>query len=211
MIAIGSLFSGIGGLELGLGWALSEAGISHHVAWQVECEMFPRSVLARHWPEADRSVEDVCQAGQSNLVPVDVICGGFPCQDISLAGAGAGLAGERSGLWFQYLRVVCELRPHYIVVENVSALLGRGLGVVLAGLAESGYDAQWRCVRAQRAGGHDLSTEAGAKGRSLNPAWVEQLMGFPDGWTDGLPVPPKRRKNGKLRASRKRSRTERQG
>lgn len=144
---IGSLFSGIGGLELGLEWA----GVGH-VVWQVERDPFARSVLARHWPDADRSVEDVTIAGAANLAPVDLICGGFPCQDISTAGKGAGLAGERSGLWFEYLRIVRELRPRFVVVENVAALLGRGLDTVLGGLAEAGYDAEWFCLRASDVG-----------------------------------------------------------
>jgi len=144
---IGSLFSGIGGLELGLEWA----GVGYTV-WQVERDEWCRRVLAKHWPDADRSVQDVAIAGSANLAPVDVICGGFPCQDISSAGKGAGLAGERSGLWFDYLRIVRELRPRFVVVENVAALSTRGLDVVLAGLASSGYDAIWFPLRAASVG-----------------------------------------------------------
>jgi len=153
VIHMGSLFSGIGGLELGIGAALAEAGIPHRVAWQVEREPFPRSILARHWPEADRNVIDVCQAGSANLAPVDLICGGFPCQDLSFAGKGAGIAeGTRSGLWYEYRRIVRELRPRFVVVENVAALLSRGLGIVLGDLAALGYDARWECVRASDVG-----------------------------------------------------------
>tara|TARA_R110000868_G_scaffold31302_1_gene114709 strand:- start:337 stop:909 length:573 start_codon:yes stop_codon:yes gene_type:complete len=83
---------------------------------------------------------------------VDVICGGFPCQDISVDGNGAGLAGERSGLWFEYARLVGELRPRFVIVENVAELLGRGLGEVLGTLAALGYDAEWNCIRASRVG-----------------------------------------------------------
>jgi len=145
-LSIGSLFSGIGGLELGLEWA----GVGH-TAWQVEQSPFCRAILAKHWPDATR-YEDVKNVGRSNLAPVDVICGGFPCQDISLAGKGAGLAGERSGLWSEYARIVRELRPRYVVVENVSALLNRGLDVVLGELAASGYDAWWDCIPASAVG-----------------------------------------------------------
>lgn len=153
MIRIGSLFAGIGGLGLGIGWALTEAGIAHRVAWQVEIEAFPRSVLARHWPEADRSVTDVRLAGCANLAPVDIIDGGFPCQDLSYAGKGEGIVeGNRSGLWYEYRRVVCELRPWIVVVENVGALLSRGVGIVLGDLATLGYDAEWRCIRASDVG-----------------------------------------------------------
>ena len=83
---------------------------------------------------------------------IDVICGGFPCQDISVAGKGAGLAGARSGLWREYARLIRELRPRYVIVENVSALLSRGLGEVLGDLAEIGYDAEWHCIPASYAG-----------------------------------------------------------
>lgn len=146
MMRVGSLFSGIGGLELGLEWA----GVGHTV-WQVEKEPFARAVLAKHWPDAER-FDDVRTVGAANLPQVDVICGGFPCQDISYAGKGAGLAGERSGLWYEYARIVRELAPRFVVVENVSALLTRGLDAVLGTLASLGYDAEWSCVRASDVG-----------------------------------------------------------
>lgn len=143
---IGSLFSGIGGLELGL----ELAGVGHTV-WQVECDPFCRQVLAKHWPKTER-FDDVRNVGKHNLKYVDVICGGFPCQDISFAGKGAGLAGERSGLWSEYLRIVGEIRPRFVVVENVAALRQRGLDVVLGNLAEAGYDAIWFPLRASDVG-----------------------------------------------------------
>ena len=143
---IGSLFSGIGGLELGLEWA----GVGRAV-WQVERDEWCRNILAKHWPDAER-FDDVRTVGAHNLSDVEVICGGFPCQDISYAGRGAGLAGERSGLWFEYARIVRELRPRFVVVENVSALLARGLDAVLGTLASLGYDAEWSCIRASDVG-----------------------------------------------------------
>jgi DNA (cytosine-5)-methyltransferase 1 len=90
--------------------------------------------------------------GTHNLEPVDVICGGFPCQDISYAGKGLGLSGERSGLWYEFARIVGEMGPRFVVVENVSALLSRGLGDVLGTLSDIGYNAQWRTVRASDVG-----------------------------------------------------------
>jgi DNA (cytosine-5)-methyltransferase 1 len=143
---IGSLFAGIGGLELGLEWA----GVGETV-WQVEQDPFCRRVLAKHWPRAER-FEDVKDVGAHNLSPVDLICGGFPCTDISLAGKGAGLEGEASGLWWEFARVIRDLRPRFVVLENVAALLGRGFGRVLGALAESGYDAEWDCVPAAAVG-----------------------------------------------------------
>ena len=79
---------------------------------------------------------------------VDLICGGFPCQDISVAGKGAGLEGERSGLWNDFARVIRTVRPRWVVIENVPALTARGLGTVLGDLAEIGFDAEWHCIPA---------------------------------------------------------------
>lgn len=95
-------------------------------------------MLARHWPDAKRH-GDVRFVGARNLARVEVICGGFPCQDISFAGLGAGLAGDRSGLWWEFHRIVKELRPAAVVVENVAALRSRGLALVRAALRDLGY------------------------------------------------------------------------
>jgi DNA (cytosine-5)-methyltransferase 1 len=143
------LFSGIGGFSLGL----ERAGMKT-VAF-CEIEKYPRAILAKHWPGVP-IYDDVRTLTASRLeadgISVDVICGGFPCQDISFAGAGAGLAGERSGLWREYARLIGEIRPRYVIVENVSALLSRGLGDVLGDLAEIGYDAEWHCIPASAIG-----------------------------------------------------------
>ena len=130
---IGSLFAGIGGLELGLEWA----GLGKTI-WQVENEPFARAVLAHHWPLAER-FDDVRAVGKANLAPVGLICGGFPCQDVSTAGKGAGLAGERSGLWREFARVVGELRPAWVVVENVAGGARRWLDAVVLELERLGY------------------------------------------------------------------------
>lgn len=144
------LFSGIGGFSLGL----ERTGGFETVAF-CEIEPFPRKVLAKHWPNVP-IYEDVRTLTAERLaadgIAVDVICGGFPCQDISLAGAGAGLEGERSGLWSEIARLVRELRPQYLIVENVAALLGRGLDQVLGDLAALGYDAEWHCISAAHVG-----------------------------------------------------------
>lgn len=139
------LFSGIGGFSLGL----ERAGMET-VAF---CEISPvcRHLLAHHWPDVP-CFDDVTTLTGQQVGSVDVICGGFPCQDISFAGKGAGLAGERSGLWREYARLVRELRPAFVIVENVAALLGRGLGDVLADLAALGYDAWWDCIPASAVG-----------------------------------------------------------
>jgi DNA (cytosine-5)-methyltransferase 1 len=141
MLKFGSLFSGIGGIDLGL----ERAGM--HCAWQVEIDEYRQKVLAKRFPDVAR-YGDVRTCGKRDLSAVDILAGGFPCQDISLAGQGAGLNGERSGLWREFSRLICELRPRYVIVENVAALLYRGIGRVLGDLAASGYDAQWRVFRA---------------------------------------------------------------
>ncbi len=130
---IGSLFSGVGGLELGLEWA----GIGRTV-FQVECDEFCLKQLSRHWPTAQR-FKDVKEVGAHNLPAVDLLCGGFPCQDVSSAGKGAGLAGSRSGLWFEFLRIVGEIRPEYVVVENVASGATRWVDQVVSGLEQQGY------------------------------------------------------------------------
>lgn len=132
MLTIGSLFSGIGGLELGLEWA----GLGP-VRWQVERDEFCRRILAKHWPDA-RRYDDVCTVG-ADLERVDVICGGFPCQDVSSAGKRAGLAGDRSGLWREFVRVVGLVRPRWVVVENVASGATRWVDAVVRDLAELGY------------------------------------------------------------------------
>ena len=144
-LTIGSLFSGIGGLEGGL----ERSGLGR-VVWQCEIDPFCRKVLRKHWPDAT-IYEDVRSVGHG-AARVDVLCGGFPCQDVSLAGLGAGLAGARSGLWYEYLRIVEELAPSIVVIENVLGLRTRGLRDVLAGLAALGFDAEWTCVSAAELG-----------------------------------------------------------
>ena len=144
-LTFGSLFAGIGGFDLGF----ERAGMA--CKWQVEIDDYANRVLKKHWPDV-RRWRDVCTWPQQDTDRVDVICGGFPCQDISYAGRGAGLDGERSGLFFEAIRVVCELRPRCVVLENVAALLTRGLDRVLGTLAEVGYDAEWHCIPAAAVG-----------------------------------------------------------
>ena len=112
-LTIGSLFSGIGGLELGL----ERAGLGP-VLWQCEIDPFCRRVLAKHWPTVTR-FEDVTRP--RDYPHVDLICGGFPCQDVSSAGARRGLGGQKSSLWWHYAEVVRRVRPRFVVVENVAS------------------------------------------------------------------------------------------
>lgn len=145
MITFGSLFAGIGGLDLGL----ERAGMQ--CRWQVEIDDYARRVLAKHWPDVRRH-DDVRTWPQADTEQVDLIVGGFPCTDISNAGKRAGITGEQSGLWTEFARIIRELRPRIVLVENVAALLGRGMDRVLGDLAESGFDAEWDCIPASAVG-----------------------------------------------------------
>jgi DNA (cytosine-5)-methyltransferase 1 len=143
------LFSGIGGFSLGL----ERAGM-RTVAF---CEIDPycRRVLAKHWPDVPIFPDVRTLHGSGLPGTVDVVCGGFPCQDISFAGRGrrgTGIDGSRSGLWAEFARIVGEVRPRYVLVENVAALLGRGLSRVLGDLATLRFDAEWHCIPASAVG-----------------------------------------------------------
>ena len=144
-LSVGSLFSGIGGLDLGL----ERAGMD--VRWQCEIDKAARSVLRRHFPDATL-YDDVTTFGGEGE-PVDLICGGFPCQDLSVAGRRAGLAGERSGLFYEFMRIASELAPRWLLIENVPGLLssngGRDMGAVLGTLGELGYGWAYRVLDAQ--------------------------------------------------------------
>jgi DNA (cytosine-5)-methyltransferase 1 len=143
------LFSGIGGFSLGL----ERAGFET-VAF-CEPNPFCQAVLKHHWPTVP-VYEDVRELSADRLVndgiTFDAICGGFPCQDISVAGKGAGLAGAQSGFWWEFHRLIAETRPKWVIAENVSALRSRGLDEVLGSLAALGYDAEWHCIPASAVG-----------------------------------------------------------
>lgn len=139
---IGSLFSGIGGIELGF----EREGFE--TRWFVEKDLFCQSILRKHWPDR-RIYADVQLVDFKELESVQILTGGFPCQDISIAGKGKGIIdGERSSLWKHFNRAIGEIRPKYAVIENVSAITFRGLCNVLSDLAENGYDAEWFDLRA---------------------------------------------------------------
>jgi len=149
---IGSLFAGIGGFDVGF----ENAG--YRTAWQVELNPVNRAVLADRFPHAQQ-FEDVRQCGAHNLCPVDVLTGGFPCQDISIAGANRnnqgkrGLRGERSGLFWEVIRILKEIQPRWVVLENVVNLLAvndsEDFETVIRALADCGYVGFWRVLNAQ--------------------------------------------------------------
>lgn len=197
----GSLFSGIGGIDLGL----ERAGMQ--CAWQVEIDEYASKVLQKHWPNVAR-FRDIRTVGRVDLEAVDLIAGGFPCQDISGAGKRAGITGERSGLWSEFYRIICELRPRYVLVENVAALLypikrkrnGRvvsiehaPIGRVLGDLASCGYDAEWQILSAAAFGAPHIRERVfiiayparnGCEGREYQPL-TRKYTCSPIAGTDG--------------------------
>lgn len=144
-LTFGSLFAGIGGMDLGL----ERSGM--RCRWQVEIDQFCRRVLSKHWPEVPK-YGDIRELTGSELEAVDLIAGGFPCTDTSNAGDREGIKGEHSGRWFDMLRIIRVVRPRFVLVENVPGLLSRGMGTVLGNLAEIGYDAEWQSIPASAVG-----------------------------------------------------------
>jgi DNA (cytosine-5)-methyltransferase 1 len=147
-MTVGSLFSGVGGFDLGF----QRAGFD--VRWQCEIDRQCRDVLCRRFPDVEVIHTNVCTASRHTLATVDVLCGGFPCTDLSISGRRAGLAGEKSGLFFEFARIIGELRPTIVVIENVTGLLTsdsrRDFAVVLGTLRDLGaVDIAWRVLDAQ--------------------------------------------------------------
>lgn len=198
------LFSGFGMFSLGL----HRAGGFETVAF-CEISEYPRKVLNARYPGV-KIYEDVCALTPERLaadgIAPNVICGGFPCQDLSVAGKGAGLEGKRSGLYREVIRLARDIRPRFILLENVAALLDRGLGVVLGDLAEIGYDAEWHCIPASYIGAwhrrdrvwlvaypHGVSGQQGVAAQPIlrQSDLHEQLARIPPRWPgrSNLPSP----------------------
>lgn len=189
------LFSGAGMFSLGL-----ERTGGFSTAAFCEVDPYAREILRKHWPKV-KCYEDVRTLTGEQVGTVDVICAGFPCQDLSVAGKGAGLGGDQSGLFTEILRLVGELRPRLLLLENVSALLGRGMGEVLGSLAALRYDAEWHCIPLTAIGAphnrdriwivaypqRDEQPRAeprlGALGRM---GWLKQSVAWDRDWKDAL-------------------------
>lgn len=139
------LFSGIGGFAIGL----HKAG-GFETTQFCEIDKHAQKVLRKNFPNVP--IHDNIKTLTCQLNEYDVICGGFPCVDISIGGAQKGITAERSGLWKEYLRVINEVRPKYAIIENVGQLRKNGLGVVLRDLSRIGYDVEWTCISAQSVG-----------------------------------------------------------
>jgi DNA (cytosine-5)-methyltransferase 1 len=196
-----SLFAGIGGFDIGA----EMTGRFETVAF-CEINPFARAVLAKHWPNVP-CFPDVTKLTKDQINgPIDAICAGFPCQDLSFAGKGAGIEGARSGLWSEVIRLVGEIRPAIVMLENVPAIIVRGLGRVLSDLAKIGYNAFWDCIRASDLGAWHRrdrwflvaypQSKRGRQGRSEKSVfWLQDLQvksprGF-ERWPgrSGIPTP----------------------
>ena len=257
-VAVLDIFSGIGGFSLGL----EKTGMKT-IAF-CEINSFCQKILKKHWQSVPvfSDITILTNKDFKALPKIDVIAGGFPCQDISVAGKGGGIAAKRSGLWKEFARLINEIRPKYAIIENVANLRSQGLISVLQDLWEIGYDAQWHCIPAsafgaphrrdriwivaypscigkaglscrektsqsisgsnrkdvfgykvsglqgnyqfkvvRRVSSQEIRIYRNTKGfaqwgvepetiprlieERLNPDWVEWLMGFPHGWTEG--------------------------
>ena len=190
MIKIGSAFSGIGGFELGLERAIPNS----KTVWQIEQNLFCQKILRKHWPDAN-IYDDVREVGAHNLEPVDIFCAGFPCQDISVAGKGEGLDGKKSGLWWECFRIISELRPRIIVLENVSAITFRGGREVVGSLTSIGYDTEWQVISARMFGaphirkrwflvGYTSNTYNGSKTTKVQAGRSQHVVCNTRGWCD---------------------------
>lgn len=197
----GSLFSGIGGFDLGA----RMSGIE--TLWNCEIDEHKRKVLKRHFPNT-MQYEDIKQI--RNPAYVEIISGGFPCQDISIAnqskkvwenGKIKGINGDRSGLWREYNRLLGEIRPKYIVFENSPMLIVRGFEQVLCDLSQSGYDCEWQCLSASQFGynhkrerlyGIAYSREIGCKNNSKIFRELQEVFSEKTPRQTNIPMPTKR-------------------
>jgi DNA (cytosine-5)-methyltransferase 1 len=196
-LTIGSLFSGIGGLEYGL-----ELTGGFRTIWQCEIDRYASAVLRKYWPDCP-NLGDIKLVDWATVGTPDVLCGGFPCQDISVAGKGAGIKeGTRSGLWSEFAKAIGILRPRYVVIENVPMLANRGLDIVLADIAKEGYDAEWHNISAasvgawhkrerifiiayaNRTGNNTQKPEVEQKWAQTNKKWQRQPLVMPSGCGD---------------------------
>jgi DNA (cytosine-5)-methyltransferase 1 len=190
-LTVGSLFSGIGGFDLGL----ERSGM--RTVWVVENDPFCQFVLSKRFPNAERH-SDVRHVSREVLEPVDVLCGGFPCQDISIVGNaynGAGIDGSQSGLWSEFARLIRELRPRYVAIENAQTLTVKGLDRVLSALASCGYDAEWSVLSAAAFGAPHIRERLivlayphrnGLEGGLCNDGRVFTSAERWEGWRNGI-------------------------
>jgi DNA (cytosine-5)-methyltransferase 1 len=203
-----SLFSG-GGLG---DYGLTLAGME--IVGQVEIDEYCQKILSLRWPKVPkwRDIRDVKGAEVIDRCgAIDLISGGFPCQDISNAGNKVGIKGKKSGLWKEMFRIVCEIRPKFVFVENVSALLIRGIGTVLGDLASIGYDAEWECIPASAVGANHrrdrlwIVSHRNLNRKSIMPVNAREIqtsdMAYPNRATKRTQSSSIQKKKGKIRGN----------
>ena len=170
-VKIGSLFSGIGGFELGL----ERSWVNAETIWQVEKKRFCQRILSKHWPKST-IYNNVKHINKNNVEPVDVLIGGFPCQSVSLAGKLEGLEnGEKSGLWWEMWRIISDLRPRVIIMENVANVIRVGGADVVGSLAKIGYNCEWTIISAKQFGAPHLRERwfcVGYPQSMFNRGWI---------------------------------------
>jgi len=169
-----SLFSGIGGLDLGL----ERAGME--CVAQVEIDPFCRRALAKHWPNVPRfeDVRTVTAESLASVGVIDLIAGGFPCQDVSTAGVMRGIGGGRSSLYREVIRLSSEILPRFVLMENVAGLfVDARIGVVLGDLATIGYNAEWDCIPAAAIGAHHIRDRVFILAYPKRERWEKDLRG----------------------------------
>ena len=156
MLRLGSAFSGIGGFELGLHWAIENL----ETVWQIEQDKFCQKVLKKHWPNS-QLFDDIKTINTKQLPDIDILCAGFPCQDLSVAGKQKGIHGKKTGLFWELWRIIRDFKEQgrripIILLENVPNITNKGLGTVLGALSEVGYDAEWVIISAKEMGAPHL-------------------------------------------------------
>ena len=214
-----SLFTGVGGFDRGF------ENIGMNCIRQVEIDKFANNILNKHWPNTERG-KDVKEEGKSTIETTDLICGGFPCQDLSVAGKRAGLAGERSGLWNEYRRIISEVKPRWIVIENVPGLLSSwsggtkptrdlqegeewetveesDLSIVLKGISELGYWWAYRVLDSQYFGVAQRRKRVFIIGHLTEPTYSAKVLFEPESCERD--TPPSRSKRKEVAETIKRS------
>ena len=151
MIKVGSFFTGIGGFELGMIKAFEKSSIEYKISFMCEKDPFCQKILRKNWKNI-QIYNDITKINTKELPKIDLLLAGFPCQDISNSGKKEGLHGKKSGLYWELQRIISDIRPKIICLENVSAIIVGGFPAIIKELHRSGYNAEWICLQANQFG-----------------------------------------------------------